>query len=657
MTSASDSESGRSGQDSFHAPPIITWRAIALGLATTVGMILLVSYIGRHEGVSSFMHSQLPMLALIPFVLWLFANVGLARIWPAGALKTGEMLTILAMLWIVSTVPGWIGPWTSIVASPTYFATPENRFADHFFEYLPWHMLAPTGVLDNFWFGLPDGASIPWQGWIGVVSQWLGVSLAMVIFGFCLFVLFQAQWEDKEKLSFPLAQLPQDLLQGMDGPRRMPELFRKHLFWIGFAVVAVPMLFNIGTYFTDGLLPLEFNTKIFRLELSEYIYRVNIRYMPIVMMVTYLCPVDILGSLILFRLMSLYKAETIKRSGLSFGAEGQQIDGERLLFLENYGALMFIAVWAIWMARGHLRQTWRLARSGVGPPREVVRYRMAWVGLVLSGAYVVGWAVSLGMSLPLAIGSFLLMSLTFFVTSKLIAATGFAYLLPYRPFLKGVPFIVDLVGTAAISERSLTGFHLFTSRAFFGTFLIPAWPALTHHLRLFSMTVQPAKVTLVALAVFVAGFLVSTTATIERGYDEGATVLIEESWMITVFFEPLVRLLNYPTVMDFEKMGVFLFGALQAGVMTFLRSRYHWFSLHPVGLAFQESFALDLYWINLAIVWAAKVTLLRYGGASAYAAGKPFFYGMGIGYIVFVALSAVVDLIWFPDAGHKAHAW
>ena len=281
---------------------------------------------------------------------------------------------------------------------------------------------------------------------------------------------------------------------------------------------------------------------------------------------------------------------------------------------------------------------------------------MAWVGLVLSGAYVVGWAVSLGMSLLLAVGSFLLMSLTFFITAKLIAATGFAYL---RPFLKGVPFIVDLVGTTAISARSLTGFHLFTSYAFFGTFLIPAWPALTHHLRLFSMKLQPARVTLIALGVFVVGFLVSVATTIERGYREGATTLIWQSewWMTAVFFDPLVRLLNYRTVMDFEKIGVFLFGALEAGVMTFLRSRYHWFSLHPVGLAFQESFALDLYWINLAAVWVVKVTLLRYGGASAYIAGKPFFYGMGIAYIVAVALSAVVDLIWFPTIGHRAHGW
>ena len=199
------SQTGASG-----SPPEITRRAMILGLATTVGMILYVIYVSQRTGVGSFVHSQLPLLALMPFVLWLFANVGLARIWPAKTLKTGELLTILAMLWIVGTLPGWLGRWASIVASPTHFASNENQYAEHFFDYLPWHVLTPTTarVLDSFWLGLPEGAPIPWDGWIGVTLQWLGVSLAMVVFGLCLFVLFQVQWEEREKLTFPLAQLP-----------------------------------------------------------------------------------------------------------------------------------------------------------------------------------------------------------------------------------------------------------------------------------------------------------------------------------------------------------------------------------------------------------------------------------------------------------------
>ena len=52
----------------------------------------------------------------------------------------------------------------------------------------------------------------------------------------------------------------------------------------------------------------------------------------------------------------------------------------------------------------------------------------------------------------------------------------------------------------------------------------------------------------------------------------------------------------------------------------------------------------------------AKVILLRYGGVQAFVAGKPLFYGLGVGYVTGVAVSLCVDLIWFP-VGHRVHDW
>ena len=46
-----------------------------------------------------------------------------------------------------------------------------------------------------------------------------------------------------------------------------------------------------------------------------------------------------------------------------------------------------------------------------------------------------------------------------------------------------------------------------------------------------------------------------------------------------------------------------------------------------------------------------------YGGAKAYIAGKPLFYGLAIGYVVGVIFSMIVDLIWFLAEGHRMHGW
>ena len=72
---------------------------------------------------------------------------------------------------------------------------------------------------------------------------------------------------------------------------------------------------------------------------------------------------------------------------------------------------------------------------------------------------------------------------------------------------------------------------------------------------------------------------------------------------------------------------------------------------------FQYTYGVWLYWSGLFIVWLVKFTLLHYGGIRAYLAGKPFFYGLAIGYVIGVMLSSVVDLIWFPTEGHRVHAW
>ena len=104
-------------------------------------------------------------------------------------------------------------------------------------------------------------------------------------------------------------------------------------------------------------------------------------------------------------------------------------------------------------------------------------------------------------------------------------------------------------------------------------------------------------------------------------------------------------------------MGRLVARLFEAAGVAFLRARFHWFSLHPIGPVFQYTYGVWLYWSGLFIVWLVKFTLLRYGGIRAYLAGKPFFYGLAIGYVIGVMLSSVVDLIWFPMEGHRVHAW
>ena len=639
--------------------PRITLRALVLGALT----IAVTFYYAITEiqglGMGGLVNSQLPIIVYVPFVLWLFFNILLKRVFPSIALRQGELLTIFCMLWLVGTVPhiGWSTYFAIWLAAPAYFATTENQWTEVLFNDLPWHFLPATTdrVLTGFFQGLPEGAAIPWEGWFSAVGNWLIVSIAMVIFGFCLVILLRRQWEEGEKLTFPLAQLPQDLTAGFDSKGCIPTILSSRLFWVGFFLVFLPILYNVATYFTPGLPTLDIYWKWYAIELGAGYQAVRFRIMPLVMAVTYLCPLDILGSMFLFHLLALAKGAAMVRFGFTLGTEGVPLTSRGILHLESYGTMLFIGLWTFWLARRHLRRVWRQVRAGGGEPSERRRYRLALVGLVLSAGYVVGFMVFVGMSLPLALLVFVVTSLTYLVIMKLIAATGCAYLLTDWNHMKAKTFVHELLGTVHLSQQNYIAFRFFSGRAFFGNLRLPAWPALPHVLRIFSLEDRPSWVVALICTAFPVGFLVAVGSTLEMAYTRDGLASISDG-SIAHYDDTVKKLANLQAV-DLERWAVFATGFFEGVILAFLRARCHWFPLHPVGVAFQNTIVGILYWFSLFLVWLAKLTLLRYGGVRAYLSGKPFFYGLGIGYVVGVIFSVTVDLIWFPTAGHFIHGW
>ena len=639
--------------------PAITWRGLLVGVLTIAVMfVYLIVYAGMGAGSEGYVQSQFPMMAFIPFALWLFLNTGIAWLWPRAALSQGELLTVFAMVWIVGVIPqwGWMEYWVALMAAPAYMATPENQWAEVVWPYIPWHVYPDSTprVVEDFWLGQVKGTPVPWDGWYAPIAQWFGVSVAMVVFGLALAVIFHRQWVEHEKLAFPLARMPVDLTQGFDGPRRMPNIFCSTYFWVGFGLVFVPTVYNVATYFTPGLPLIEVWTEASHIQLPKPFPTLIIRVMAPVMALTYLCPLNILGSLVFFSLLAALKAGLMMRVGLSVGEPGQEIGAGGILQMESFGAITFIAVWSVWLARRHLREVWRLSCTGDGDPSDVRQYRVALVALALSAVYVVGWGVTLQVELPLAIGAFLLMVMTFFVTIKLVAATGFPYLTPSWANAKGELFITELIGTANLSQQNLVSFKIFSSNMFFGNIRLPAWPALPHVLRLFSLRHQPRKVVAVVLVAFPVGFFTAALATIHMAYDVGAS---NHLMVIIGLYDQIVHMQLNPRVTDSGKWLVWLGGVFEAAGLAYMATRFYWFPLHPVGLAYQSTAGTSIYWFSLFVVWLVKMVALRYGGIRAYRQGKPLFIGLGIGYVVGVVFSGVVDMIWFPGRMHVVHDW
>ena len=268
--------------------------------------------------------------------------------------------------------------------------------------------------------------------------------------------------------------------------------------------------------------------------------------------------------------------------------------------------------------------------------------------------------MAVGLSVPMALGSFFLMFIAYFTVVKYIAASGFVYLFPVG--VKGGWFLQTAIGTSSMSPRHLTAMGLINSSAFYGNTRIPALPALPHHFKMLDHVRRrrPLIVGTIFIA-FVMGLAASCGYIIYLSYAEGGMALRAgtlSSGNIAVF-DRLVSSIDPANRTRFHlaKIGVWLIGGAEVLLLLLLRGRFSWWPFHPLGLAFQYTTGPRIYGFSIFLVWLSKFLILRLGGISLYQKAKPFFYGMALGYAIGVGVSALVDGIWFPGEGHWIHGW
>jgi hypothetical protein len=82
-------------------------------------------------------------------------------------------------------------------------------------------------------------------------------------------------------------------------------------------------------------------------------------------------------------------------------------------------------------------------------------------------------------------------------------------------------------------------------------------------------------------------------------------------------------------------------GFVLTGLLAFLRLRFAWWPLHPVGYLLVNTSPIKWGWFSFMVGWAIKNLVIRFGGAKLYTALKPFVVGIIVG----DALAAMVWLL------------
>lgn len=640
--------------------PVITTRSLATGLVLAIVLNIWVTY-GTYILHSSRMSvAHLPISALALFLLVVFVYNPFVRGIAQKAAFTGrELALIFCILLISSLIPGkaFVSYFLTIISTPFYFAQPENQWAELFHPYLPGWLVASNQNNAMGWFyeGLPPGGTIPWSPWIIPVAWWMSFFVAIFVVGACVATIFRKQWVDYERLTFPLVQVPLELIAGDQSPGRWPNLVYDRLFQIGFGLALAIAVWNI---FSFALIVPQLPVGTFfetPLQLSPMFPSIPLRISPYMLCFGYFINVDILLSIWVFFMLGILEVGMLSLIGLN--TEGGGPGGAGGVNAQFFGGFLVYVGYALWSARRHLIAVAKKAAgrdSRLDDSKELVTYRAAVIGLLLGSAFICAWLYQSGLSLPVMVVFLAFLFVLYFGTTKVIAETGVVFLdLPVNAH----QITVLSLGSGNVSPQSLTSLGLASAYARNWRGLGMGSVVLADRLT-DGFWPQKKGLLLVLTVTFLVSMVTAVAYSIDWGYSTGAYNFGGGAFtsLNVHYFEEIVTWMKNPLSLGQNEPWFMAAGAVIFLVLLKLRHWLVWWPLAPVGFAICFASNIRDSILSVFLAWLVKFILLKVG-TGAYRTGQRFFLGVLLGYTLGIVLSFIADALFYPGQGHMIHDW
>ena len=579
------------------------------------------------------------------FLLVGVLNLILKTISPSLALDRGELLLIYSMMLIASAITtcGLSEYLLPIVTSWHYFATPENRWAELFHHNIKEFMVPHDPLaIKYFYEGLPAGTGIPWSVWVVPVLMWSGLVLVIYFAMICVSVIFRRQWVEREKLIYPLAQLPLEMAHDADR-HRLPPFFKNPVMWIGFAI---PFLISTGNAFHNyfHVFPqIQLSSSI---DLFRHTLHLPVTLSFPVLGFAYLINLDIAFGLWFFNILTNVQKGIYGVLGVSVGeALDQYSVNPPDIAHQGMGAMIVLVGFSLWVGRGHLKEVFRKAFQGVpeiDDSDEILSYRTAVWGAITSLLFASVWLYFSGIP-PFVALLFLLAAFTIFIgMSRIVAESGVP---EARTPMMPQSFVVAGIGTGPLGEVGLTGLGF--------TFIwatelrIVVMTSCVHALKLIQGNRGKNHLFFWALMLAVVVSMVSSMwAILDLSYRYGGINL--NQWFFgggarAPFETFIAHHLQNPKGPSWEGwLSTGIGGGVMAALM-FCRHYFTWWPIHPIGYPIAGLWLMSHSWFSIFLAWLCKGLTLKYWGPRGYRATRPFFLGLILGQFVSAGLWLVID--------------
>jgi len=620
----------------------------ALVLLVAVNLFILRYDLGggRSWGIGD-VPPALPWFLLL--VLLLLSAAARRRL-PRLALGRRQLSLIFGFLAIAIPIAGSMGvgsllPHLSLLS---YYAGPENQFA-RIAAHVPERLtVTDPDVLIPAYEGNADGG-VMWRPWRGPVALWSTFMLVLGLGMLCWIALFRDFWNRSERLSYPMLELPRQLLGVSEHGSKAGSFLRDPLMWVGFGAAVLFHAGAIAKHFNPSLPAIPMRT-----DLAPFLTEAPLRHLlplrftlsPITIGAAYLVPQDILFSVwaiyLLYKVVALVGGMAGVATGAAFPFYQEQSTGGYIA----YGLLL------VWAARSHLAS---LVRGALRRERDGETYPLnpatALMGTVAGALFVLGWCRANEFALKLAVPYFLLLLLFLTVQARMRADTGVPLGWDY-PYGTQKTVLDRVLGTRGImalgGERGLVmlSFYSWLSRynylgytAAYQTDSLTLWESQSIGRRRAVCFVTLALVVGIALA-----FAVHLKAAYEWGalFLQGGTLDGSANLRVArAEYQNLSDQLVAGQPADVTRTRYIVLGFLLVPALAALRRSFLRFPLHPLGFLMASCYGPAPYWwFDFLLTWVAKTLILKVGGAGAYRRLVPLFLGMVLG------AAMAYDVVW-----------
>ncbi|MCM8767336.1 MAG: hypothetical protein NC816_00080 [Candidatus Omnitrophica bacterium] len=551
--------------------------------------------------------------------------------------KFQDLVIIYIMMIVSCSIVSWglILNLISFISGISYFATPTNEWEKLIHPYLKKQFfINDSKVISYFYEGLPKGMKIEWAVWFKVLSFWFTFIIGFYLICIFIVLILRKQWIERERLSFPLTELPLRMI----GERKF---LKDKLMWVGFFI---PFLVY-GLRGLHTIKPVFPAPNIFpSLSIMRGVIKLPFFFHFEMVGVAFFMPKDVLLSVWFFSFLYILLTGFLKLTGITKGPSVIPSDPATTeVSFFAFGALVVYSLSCIYFAKSYLKEVFKNTFTHDNKESESFIYKVSIIGFFFFLFYLIFYLKFMGLRFLSAVYFLLITILIYLGITRIIAQTGLAYFsTPIVGFLPPLyTFGSKYLGPSGITNLCLSYVWQFDIRT-------TVMASTANGLKIASeFKVNPKKLLLpILISIFISYFFTSYLV-IKLCYKYGGLNLL--TWPFSSIHNYVAKniISSIKEPIGFSKTFItWTFGGILTAIfLTFMKNRFLWWQLSPIGLCLGLPLSVYCNWFSVFCAWIAKIIILKYGGVKVYNKAKSFFQGLILGAFITAGIWNIIGYL------------